>query len=240
MSPSPKKVRHARIERPQAKAENFDDTSMLWAVSYADFLMVLLSFFIIFFSFEHSKNKDILNRIIQSTKTIETGKRAPTAIGEGSSSGTGDGGVVPGTLTQEQSEALVSQMGTLFKAFKTDQRKEPVQLVIYMPDDSFRKGEVELSPEHRPEFKEAIENLKKFEKDISLTFVGHADKSPVMHLENRKFVDNFDLSALRATWALREAARLGLDPKNLQAKGVAENSRGSRTVSIVIEAKRPL
>jgi chemotaxis protein MotB len=225
--PPNQKIRHSRIERPAPPSETLEDNSLLWAVSYADFLMVLLSFFIIFFSYEPTKKNELMQRIIGASKTAPDA-RAPNAVGGGKA----------GTLDAKQSENLVRHMGSLFKDFKIDTKAEPAQLVIYLPDDSFAKGHTDLSHAYDKNFEDVVTALKPFEKDVVITFVGHSDQTPVRLLENRSFTDNFDLSSLRATWALRKAAKLGLDVQNLQAKGVAEYNRGSRTISILIEAKR--
>ena len=57
MSPEQlRKIPHVRVERPNLPQVQ-DDSTHLWAVSYADFLMVLLCFFILFFSVDGPKGE---------------------------------------------------------------------------------------------------------------------------------------------------------------------------------------
>ncbi|RYZ56260.1 MAG: hypothetical protein EOP07_12820, partial [Proteobacteria bacterium] len=56
-----KPLRHVRIEHKKAQLSAEDSAS--WAVSYSDMLMVLMSFFIIFFSYDESKRSTILSEL---------------------------------------------------------------------------------------------------------------------------------------------------------------------------------
>ena len=58
-----KDPRLPRVERARA-IHLEDETSHLWAVSYADFLMVLLSFFIIFFSLDKKTKDSVIDEIM--------------------------------------------------------------------------------------------------------------------------------------------------------------------------------
>ena len=58
--PVNKNKRRIRIELPEE--QEFHSEGESWAVSYADFLMVLLSFFIIFFSYSREKTQSIIDQ----------------------------------------------------------------------------------------------------------------------------------------------------------------------------------
>ena len=57
------KKRLPRIDRHQGIHVAEDENQHLWAVSYSDFLMALLAFFILFFSMDDTKKDQLILKI---------------------------------------------------------------------------------------------------------------------------------------------------------------------------------
>ena len=75
MQPAKRKLL-ARVERDDEVTFHEDENAHLWAVSYSDFLMALLAFFILFFSMDDTKKDQLILNLAQefSTKAnMETG-----------------------------------------------------------------------------------------------------------------------------------------------------------------------
>lgn len=85
------KLRHIRIEQSVKRAMPADE-GQNWAVSYSDMLMVLMSFFVIFASFDERQRKDIISRIAVEMKPSVAKVHTPNGSGSGSGSGNASGG----------------------------------------------------------------------------------------------------------------------------------------------------
>lgn len=214
--------RQARLPRiEQSKSAHIEDeTSHLWAVSYADFLMVLLSFFIIFFSFNKEDKKTAIDDIVAySTKIMgadsPSTKRAPSSF--------------------ESSPNTIKNLEGKFNGFSLETQEDLRALNIRFPDDIYKKGRADLDGDARAQFEAMITILSKFNGKVKITFIGHTDQTVLVNQQYPGINDNFDLSALRASQALRLAIKSGLNPQKLFLAGSAENKRNSRTLSVYIE-----
>lgn len=207
-----KPSRRPRVER-EDPVEGVHDDSHSWAVSYADFLMVLLSFFVIFFSLDTEKKEEIFQRLIAGTPAPGT---------EQKSNGT--------DRLPEGVSAVVTNIDGLYVSRPDEKQK----LFIYFEDNIYSPGQLDLNEVQIDKLKGILTKLQPFMKEINITFIGHTDSTTVSVSRNRFISDNFDLSSLRATKALQQAVKAGFNPEKMFAKGVAEHSRGSRTLSLVI------
>lgn len=207
-----KPSRKPRVERFEA-SEGISDDSHSWAVSYADFLMVLLSFFVIFFSIDGDKKEQIFDRLV-------AGQPAPNADKKPNGSDK-----IPEGVT-----AVVSGIDGLFVSRPDEKQK----IYIYFEDNIYSPGQLDLKDLQVEKLKGILTQLEPFMKEINITFIGHTDNTTVSVSRNRFINDNFDLSSLRATKALQQAVKAGFNPERMFAKGVAEHARGSRTLSLVI------
>tara|TARA_B100001248_G_scaffold59027_2_gene40146 strand:- start:2059 stop:2730 length:672 start_codon:yes stop_codon:yes gene_type:complete len=217
------KPRMPRIDRDE-DIHFEDDTGHLWAVSYADFLMVLLSFFILFFSTEDTNQ--VIERILTAT---EQGSEAQ-GTGGGDSYGRDKveaKGAVPASLIEKVSDNF---------SIKVDESDKRV--VFYFPDDIYRKGETVLNETYKAELASLLEILQEFANEIELEFVGHTDSIPIRNPAQKVVNDNFALSVIRATRALQYAQSLGYPSERMAAKGSAQTKRDSRTLSLIIRSTR--
>ncbi|MFN8846368.1 MAG: flagellar motor protein MotB [Bdellovibrionales bacterium] len=207
-----KPSRLPRVDR-EDPVEGIGEDGHSWAVSYADFLMVLLSFFVIFFSLEGDKKEEIYNRLIAGSPAAEG--KAPTNYNDKLPSGV---------------NSVLSKVEGLYVSRPDEKQK----LYIYFEDNIYAPGQLDLNEDQVTKLKGILTQLEPFMKEINVTFIGHTDSSTVSASRNRYIDNNFDLSSLRATKALQQAVRAGFNPDKMFAKGVAEHSRGSRTLSLVI------
>lgn len=208
----PKPSRKPRVHREET-IESLHDDSHSWAVSYADFLMVLLSFFVIFFSIDDQKRENIFNQITLS----ENGVKNPHEANKNDR--------LPAGLNK-----VLTQVDGLYVSRPDEKQK----IYIYFEDNIYSPGQLELNEKQIERLKGILAKLESHMNEINITFIGHTDSTVVSATKNRFVSDNFDLSSLRATKALQQAVKAGFNPEKMFAKGVAEHSRASRSLSLVI------
>lgn len=218
MNGLPKPTRKPRLIRRETRQEIHEDGHS-WAVSYADFLMVLLSFFILFFSVDETKRQEIIDKVASAAQS----KGGANAQGKNRS-----------IAKEDRLPAGLADITTGVDGFYTQRANNSQKLFIYFDNDIFKPGQIDLPPAQIEKLKNILGRIEPFLDKINVTFEGHTDNTQVTLVKNRYIDNNFDLASLRATKALQLAVRAGLDPTKLFAKGVAEHSRGSRTLSLVI------
>lgn len=224
------KKRLPRIERNE-EFHFEDDTTHLWAVSYADFLMVLLSFFVIFFSTSEEQKESIIRRIIASTDA--DGKTKKEYQG---SEGVGQGGdfAQPGEKENKTGISLkdmISQNNGKIEALGD-------QLVFTFPDNLYERGQLTLVGSSLTLFQSVIKSLMEYKDNVELTIIGHTDSTPVRSDRGPFLDNNFAFSATRASEALKVAAQEGFPVDALSAKGSADQKRNTRSLTLVITNKK--
>lgn len=225
------KPRLPRIERSDEYHVE-DDTTHLWAVSYADFLMVLLSFFILFFSVDSDDKNLLIRKIVEATDS------STSEVQSSDHASVGSGGVGPGK--GEVMDQLSGQaMSDILRDFKVEIQKDEKMVEFQFPDNVFSVGQFELSDDIKHQLGLLISKLKPFNDMIELTIVGHTDAAPLSRGRTRVLNDNFDLSVIRATRAVQFAVSEGFSPAYIAAKGSADSKRNSRTLSIVVKPLSP-
>jgi flagellar motor protein MotB len=216
------KRRLPRIERHDDVTLHEDENQHLWAVSYSDFLMALLSFFILFFSVDTPERAKLVMQI--ASQFHNTG-----GISASSTSGVeGLGGThqrVPASLIQTFQQLHL----------KTEQDNEA--LVVDFPNNLFLPGEHIMASEQKNLVEAFLQKLKPYSQQINIYFEGHTDNAPLRRHKNAIVVDNYVLSSLRANSALSMARSLGFSEKNLFIQANSSNIRNSRSLSIRIEPK---
>lgn len=222
---APKK-RLPRNERHESTHVAEDENQHLWAVSYSDFLMALLSFFILFFSVDSNQRSKLIMQIASEIK------------GDPSSTGLKDPGSVTG---QGYGEAQYGRMPTSLKKalseyeIQVDENQE--SLVINLPNDFYAPGQYKISENSKNKVDVILNLLLPYQKSIKLYFEGHADSTPLIHSKNNVIVDNFVLSSLRASSFLELARIKGFNEKHLFIQAASSNTRNSRSLSIRIETQ---
>ncbi|MBX3041134.1 MAG: OmpA family protein [Bdellovibrionaceae bacterium] len=209
-----------RVERHEIITVHEDDNQHLWAVSYSDFLMALLSFFILFFSVEAPEQNNIIMNLSQTF---------------------GSSGAVSEQQGNDQNKLHARLPANLPKALsdlKIEMDTKKKSLVVNFPNDIFPPGQYKVSAEHQNLLKKFLETVKPYQKQVSLYFEGHADSSPLRHHKSDIISDNFVLSSLRASAALSMAIQSGFHEENLFIQAASSNRRNSRSISVRIEPKQ--
>jgi flagellar motor protein MotB len=224
VQPKKKPSRFHRIDRDMPKYHLEDDSGHLWAVSYADFLMVLLSFFILFFSVK-PVDKDTLINVISRVR--ERGLGVGEGLGFPQKQKTVNGSLAPSPAQ------IVENIKSNLKGidFKINDKTKSVTFML--ADDIYKQGRILPSVEGQNALKELIELLKPYQESLDIVFVGHTDSDPVKHAKVLGIENNFDLSALRAAAAVRFALSEGLLKEHLFIHGSADNTRSSKSLSII-------
>ena len=215
-----RRSRLPRIER----GEDFhleDETAHLWAISYADFLMVLLSFFILFFSTDNQTKDDIIEVISKKTQKISGGSADSSSLA--GTAGTGIDGVDVDSLL----DVLKARSITVEKLHR--------KIIFKFEDNIYGLGEFKLTKKSQTELFAVLDLLKPYYQAVDITIVGHTDSLKMKQRERDQLIkNNFDLSVFRATRALEAAIGHGAPIEALAAKGSADFRRNSRTLSLVV------
>lgn len=229
-----KKPRPPRIESPH-ESEIEDESGHLWAISYADFLMVLLSFFILFFSVDEQTKKSVIDQIVDiDLSEMKNKVRGASGKEDGATQGEDADGrdvaALPkvGGLPDDALESIVSGMEVEVEPTKKSLR-------IIFPDNIYEHGEIDLGYFQKKELEELLGRLKPYLSEVEVVFVGHTDATQIRGSKRSSLLrDNFDLSVLRASKALQFALDLSLPASQFAAKGSASGERNTRSLSIII------
>ena len=192
-----------------------DDTSHLWAVSYADFLMVLLSFFVLFFSIDDQERESLV-------------KHLSALKWDGKSSNNGSTPV-----PEEQKVSWQSLRSTLGEKNIKFVSQDKESLILKFPDNLYPPGAVALNKVNSDLLKDTLVKLEKYWPQIEITFIGHADSQRLS--KKHSFIrNNHDLSALRASRALQLALDMGIPEEHLVSEGWGALRLNSRSLSLLI------
>lgn len=211
-----------RNDRYNFQSHMSSDEQGGWAVSYSDFLMVLLSFFVIFFSINnHKDRRSMIFKIMSQVK------------GTSQEGGAGDAHVKPDgkEFTGEEAQTLAG----LFKSLSPKVGENPASLTLIFPDNVFKPGEYKLTGSALSEYQQLIKKLMPYQEQIEVVVTGHSDSSGVRAESGRKFEDNFELSSLRASSAIRHALEVGFVENHIRAQASSHNERNTRSISITIQ-----
>lgn len=231
--PQPEKI---RMPLKRRRSEIYEDPLQhLWAISYSDLLMVLMTFFILFYNFSTEVKKD------ETPGALENIIVALKSKGEGTATGTGGGGGGAAKAIGN-SQTPAQTVGALFQALQERQLNAVIdshgkEIIIQFGADIFKPGQYTLSQDEKSDISEILKLVKPYEKSLLLTFVGHTDKIPFGQV-NRLVNSNIVLSTLRASRAVEYAILQGISPQALSAQGVGEFERDSRTLSLKISERR--
>lgn len=215
-----------RVEREEIVRVAEDDNQHLWAVSYSDFLMALLSFFILFFSVDAPERQSV---ILDLASTFQKGT---VSAGSSGTAKTEFSSLRPTRLD----ESLFQQLSELDVVVEKDRES----LLVNFPDDFFNPGKHTVRKDQTPLITEFLKTLKPYDGKINIYFEGHTDSTPLNKAKNDIIVDNYVLSSLRASTILRMAQQVGLQSGGLYIEAAANNLRNTRSLSVRIEAKKEM
>lgn len=212
------KVRYPRIERPEHLTIEEDANATSWAVSYADFLMVLVCFFVLFFSLDESSQKSMILKISASFK----GKTLGSAETKTSTTS---------AKSIDIEKVLAKDLSALNISFTKDKNS----IVIHFPENLFATGKYDLSAENLDSLKSIFTKLIEFKTHLRLYFEGHTDDQALHRQVSNIVIDNYLLGSLRAAMALKVAKSMGFAEKDMFIQTTSSHQRNSRTLSVKIE-----
>lgn len=207
-----------------------DANQHLWAISYSDLLMVIMCFFVVFFDSGDSVDLSPVRRSLLAISEKFTGapgeKRAqqielPAKVKSGEA--------IHETITGVSKKV---KPGTL----KRLERKHE-ELVVSFPDNIFKPGSVVLSAKGSEFVREFLGAISEHKDLLYVTFVGHADKTPIKADYKKHLKTNYKLSLMRATTAADIAFDMGFKPDSIATQGLSSDSIDARTLSIIITEK---
>jgi len=186
-----------------------------WAVSYADLLMVLLSFFVMYFSFAEENPNTVdnqLRRIALSMKGMSEEQIS--------------------TKIKAKDSAEMSSLADAMKlaGVKVTQREDYLVLEL---QEEFRSGDYRLSRELTNQMDAVLAALVPFQNKIDITIIGHADQRAMVP-RNEFLQDNFDLSSIRALRALKYAIGKGYPERFASARAASYFDRDARSISVEV------
>ncbi len=204
----------------------FEPEQQVWAVAYADLLMVLLSFFTLFYSASSAPKGRGLVELALSMK----GQTGAT----GGSTASASGSVVG--LKRTAADAMVDLSDRL-KPFSVESKWQGSSLALHFPDDAFATGSHQVGKELEQELIEVQTALGPHIDRLEFVVIGHADSKPLVP-RNAYVRDNFDLSTQRALSAMRRLQSLGLPRERLMIQGAADNDRAQRSLTLMIRLRK--
>lgn len=218
-----KRPRLPRIDREDQPRVVEDDNANLWAVSYSDFLMTVLSFFILFYSVEDTKKKTF---ILNLAKEFSTSRQLSE-----------QNGISNDGKPQDSIARMPTSIAESLRNLNVKIDHDNEVLIVNFVDNMFTPGGYKIAKANEAEIKDLLTRIKLYDGKVNLYFEGHADSNPFIIHRNSILTDNFVLSSLRAGSALAMAREIGFSEKNLFIQADSSNIRDSRSLSIRIEPK---
>ena len=198
-----------------------------WIVTFSDLMSLLLTFFILLFSFstvEQNKFKQLLESIKDALgvqQVPEAGTREGLEAIHLDSLKTEIAVDELGALVQKEMQEIESKVEEYVMKnklqglvnVKTGDRGAVITIsdVVIFPE-----GEAEFNPEAYPILEKMVELLKQFPYKVRVE--GHTDNIPI---HNSKYPSNWELSTARAARIVRYFISRGIPPERLAAMGFA-------------------
>ncbi|MGK5084271.1 flagellar motor protein MotB [Bdellovibrionota bacterium FG-1] len=227
----PRSKRHLPLPKRRREEIFEDPMQFLWAISYSDLLMVLMSFFVMYFEMSDMPENSPIKEIILTLK------KDATAGGMGVAAAKPPPTATPGATLGEggPKRELFKQLTSVLSGEKVSLRQFGEEMVAELPDDIFGVGHYNLDGRIKGELARILQLLTPYRDKISVTFVGHTDASAFARGAHTQVVDsNLVLSNLRAVRAVEIALQMGFDPARVFSEGASEHSRHTRSLSIRI------
>lgn len=181
------------------------DTEGSWAISYGDMITLLLSFFVIFFSFDFKKevNQKLTDSAIESISLIQHENTNKLGLIEN-----------PIVEVDELSDitTVVQETG--------DGR----MIVLFKGANFFSTGSESVNEVGQVLLNKFAEKYLPFAGKFKLKIQAFTDDRPVVN-ETSRFKDNIELSALRSISILRHLRRKGIPLNRIEigGKGIMSN-----------------
>ena len=235
-----KKLPVPRLGRTQSPFDDLEGSdSTTWAVSYSDLLMVLMSFFVIFFSFNDSEtSKNAVQNIALLLKKKASGAATttvPIVAAQAPESKTSQ----PAEMEQKASlsRKLSDQFTQIFSSSQVKLSTEGNTLTVNFFGDNFKPRAFTVDEGLKKQLNEAVTAILPYKDKIEVVVVGHSDSTPFSKGRSNLIADNYDLSAFRALHILKYLGAQGLTLSHMSAQGDADNTSRKRSFSLKIQTR---
>ncbi len=218
-----------------------EDDTKDWLITYADMITLILAFFIMLFSIS-TMDLPKFQETMGAIKTAMSKRALPQVSTQPTRVVSQVIGLRQRNLINEVNRSLEGTPEGVAVTAQFDRNK----ILITVGEKAvFAPHKADLLPAGRKVLAKVAEMLKTFsEYDINIK--GHTDSLPI---NTPQFPSNWELSAIRATSALRFLLSQGLPPYRLTATGLAdidpiapndspENRALNRRVEFVLEKRR--
>jgi len=219
------------MRRPRpAPTDSHGPSRDRWLVSYADFVTLLLAFFVTIYAISRMDNA----KLIQAEDSIQRALNAPVFLGGfpvepgiGIHETPGIRGDLPAASLRASPETQIEEVSRLVQDSLRDMANfKDIRmmvtsrgLVIHLPEFLFfATGEAQIRPEAAPLLDRLAAILEKIPNQVMVE--GHTDNRPI---NTPQFPSNWELSTQRATNILRYLVEKDhLDPARFAAAGYGE------------------
>ncbi len=234
MQPPKKSYRLPRIQRSPRSELVETGENMMWAVSYSDLLMVLLSFFILFFSYDQKEKetKDSITKMVRRFETV-------TAPVEGSATTVAQApSVAPAPQAEPVAEkvTLSQQLLKVLPADRIQANLDGDSIILRFGLNAYAPGQVRPPTAIQPQLNQLADILKPYLDEVDIVVVGHADTQKVRRYRKR-FSDNLEVSLARSVRAVRYLENLGIPLAKMRSLGTGDQEISSRTISIILKPR---
>jgi chemotaxis protein MotB len=201
-----------------------EDNPDRWLISYADFITLLMAFFVVLYAMSSVQEKKY-SQLKQSVKqalgqsqqeiTPEPATPLPIPLSSTSSAPPRD----PKAVTLEQiAQDLEKKLGTLIASDTVKITRSPQGVSIEINASIlFPMGEANLQPQSVGTLEQVSQALKAY--DYPIHVAGHTDN---VHINSKEFPSNWELSAARASRVVRLFESNGIARKQMMAIGYAD------------------
>lgn len=219
---------------PMDIAEEIEEGSPAWMVTFADLMTLLLVFFVLLYSIssiEAQKFDSLLSSLAiafnQHAPSKNTGSTEQLKSEKEVEANPAT--LMPVPIATEQVKKK-SEAEMIIEELEQMITKEDLDSLIsvYTEDDKiiirvtgqviFSSGEVELADSAEPIFNEVISLINRY-PDYRIAIIGHTDDD---HIETVRFPSNWELSAIRATTVLRYFIDEEVNPRRMSATGYSD------------------
>jgi chemotaxis protein MotB len=184
------------LTRP--RKEEDEDITSFWLITYSDMVTLLLSFFLLMYSFSVF-NEDSRQQLVEELRTVVANR-------------------VPVERPREDLEKAAREIAAQFQKDQTFVENTETEVTVGLSSEvTFASGDDALSDRGREALVKAGAILAKLPNTVRIE--GHTDSVPV---RGGRFSSNWHLSAARAQSVLKLLIANGVDARRMQVVGFGD------------------
>lgn len=186
------------ISLTRPRKEEDEDITSFWLITYSDMVTLLLSFFLLMYSFSVF-NEDSRRQLVDELRTVTENK-------------------VPVERPREDLEKAAREIAAQFKKDEAFVENTEAEVTVGLSSEvTFASGDDALSPVGREALVKAGAILARLPNVVRIE--GHTDSVP---MRGPRFSSNWHLSAARAQSVVRLLIESGVDARRMQVVGFAD------------------